>query len=260
MDRNYVDCSLKDKIATVTIDNPPVNTLSDETRSELEAAFDSLASNIENVSVVILTGAGEKSFAAGANIKDFPNLDPEKARVRLKKGKERFLKIENFERPIICAINGLCLGAGLELAMCCDIRIAADHAKLGQPEINLGVIPGSGGTQRLSRLVGEGIAKELIYTGRFVSAEESKSIGLVNKVVPLENLMDEAMEMAKLLTSKPPLALRAAKDTIHKGLNMTLDQGLDLEIEQWSHLCSTEDQKEGAAAFIEKRKPVFVGR
>jgi enoyl-CoA hydratase len=260
MPRNYVNYKLEDKIAIVTIDNPPMNPLSDNTRTDLEAVFGELNENIENVGVVILTGAGEKAFVAGADIKVFPTLNPENAKPRLKKNKERSHRIENFIRPVICAINGFCLGGGLELAMCCDIRIAAAHAKLGQPEINLGVIPGSGGTQRLTRLVGEGIAKELILTGQFIDAEEAWRIGLVNKVVPKENLMEEAMEMARLLLSKPPLALRAAKEAIHQGVSMTLDQGLDLEIERWSYLCATEDQKEGATAFIEKRKPVFKGR
>jgi enoyl-CoA hydratase len=260
MAKKFVDYTLEDKIAIVTIDNPPMNPLSDDTRADLSAVFDELIENIQNISVVILTGAGDKAFVAGADIKVFPGLDPEKGRERLKKGKLRNLKIEHFERPVICAINGYCLGGGLELAMCCDIRIAADHAKLGQPEINLGLIPGAGGTQRLARLVGEGIAKELVFTGKFIDAEEAKSIGLVNKVVPKETLMDEAMEMAKLLASKPLLALRAAKETIHKGYSMTLEQGLELEIDHWSYLCGTEDQKEGAAAFIEKRKPVFKGK
>jgi len=260
MARKFVKSVIQDKIAIVTIDNPPMNALSDDTVNDLEAVFDALYDNIENVSVVILTGAGEKAFVAGANIKVFPILNPEKAKSRLKRSKQRLLKIENIERPIICAINGFCLGAGLELAMCCDIRIASDDAKLGQPEINVGLMPGAGGTQRLTRLVGEGIAKELIYTGRFIDAEEGMTLGLINKVVPKESLMTEAMEMASLLASKPPLAIRAAKETIHQGVNMTLSQGLDLEIERWSYLCGTEDQKEGASAFIEKRKPIFVGR
>jgi enoyl-CoA hydratase len=260
MGHKLVKYILQDQIATVTIDNPPMNPLSDDTRSDLQAVFDELENIIENVRVVILTGAGEKAFVAGADIKVFPTLNPEKARVRLTKAKQIFLKIEHFERPIICAINGFCLGAGLELAMCCDIRIAADHAKLGQPEINLGLIPGAGGTQRITRLVGEGVAKELIFTGRFIDAHEAKSIRLVNKVVSKQNLRDEAMQTAKLLASKPPLALMAAKETIHTGLSMTLEGGLDLEIDRWCYLCGTEDQKRGAAAFIEKREPIFVGR
>lgn len=259
MTREFVNYSLQHQIAVVVIDNPPMNALTDKTREDLESVFYELNSNIENVAVVIVTGSGEKAFVAGADIKVFPALYPENAKPRLRKNKERFLLIENFERPTICGINGFCLGGGLELAMCCDIRIAAVHAKLGLPEINLGIIPGTGGTQRLTRLVGEGIAKELIYTGRHISAEEAKDIGLVNKVVKKEQLLDAAKDMASLIATKPPLALRSAKETIHQGADMTLQQGLDLEIEKWSYLCSTEDQKEGAAAFIEKRKPVFKG-
>jgi enoyl-CoA hydratase/carnithine racemase len=161
---------------------------------------------------------------------------------------------------VICAINGYCLGAGLELAMCCDIRVASSQAQLGQPEINVGVIPGGGGTQRLPRLVGAGRAKELIYTGKFIGAEEAARIGLVNRVVEPEMLMDEVMELAALIADKPPLGIRAAKESITRGLNMTLLEGLELESYHWSYLCGTEDQKEGARAFIEKRKPVFKGR
>ncbi|MBW2058657.1 MAG: enoyl-CoA hydratase/isomerase family protein [Deltaproteobacteria bacterium] len=260
MSRKYVSCTIEDRIAVVTIDNPPMNALSDAAREELDEVFEELDENIENAMAVILTGAGEKAFVAGADIKVFPTLNPEIARRRLKRGKALLLKIENFDRPVICAINGFCLGLGLELAMCCDIRIAAEHAKLGQPEINVGVIPGAGGTQRLARLVGEGIAKELIYTGRFIDAQEAQRIGLVNKVVPGNELRREAMEMAEGIAGKPPLAVRAAKEAIHQGLSMALDQGLEIEIDRWSYLCGTEDQKEGAAAFIEKRKPVFKGR
>lgn len=260
MKKRYVACEINQKIAIVTINNPPVNALSDETRDDLEAVFDHLGTVVTEIGSVILIGAGEKAFVAGADVKVFPTLSPETAKARLKRNKERYYQIENFQRPVICAINGFCLGGGLELAMCCDIRIAADHATLGLPEINLGVMPGSGGTQRLARLVGEGIAKDLIFTGRFISAEEAKDIGLVNKVVPKEALLKEAVELGNLLAAKPPLALKAAKESIHNGLSGSLDEGLSLEIERWSALCATEDQKEGAKAFLEKRKPVFRGR
>jgi enoyl-CoA hydratase/carnithine racemase len=260
MNGRYVTYEIRERIAIVTINNPPMNALSEETRDDLQSAFDHLNEVITDIRAVILTGTGDKAFIAGADIKVFPTLNPETAKARLKRNKERYYQIERFPHPVICAINGYCLGGGLELAMCCDIRIAADHAKLGQPEVNLGVIPGSGGTQRLARLVGEGIAKELIFTGRLISAEEAMNIGLVNKVVPKETLLNEVQELGKLLADKPPLALMAAKETIHRGLNMNLDEGLDLEIDRWSALCATEDQKEGARAFLEKRKPVFKGR
>ena len=255
----FVSYEIENGIATVTIDNPPMNPLTEGVRDQLIATFQELDSKKDEIKVVILTGKG-KAFIAGADIKAFPELTPETAKERLKKSRRMYLKVEQLERPVICAINGYCLGAGLELSMCCDIRIAASKAQLGQPEINVGVIPGGGGTQRLPRLVGAGIAKELIYTGKFISAEEAARIGLVNKVVEPEKLLDEAMEMARLIASKPVLGVRAAKEAINRGLNMALSEGLEVEAYHWSYLCGTEDQKEGAAAFIEKREPVFRGR
>jgi enoyl-CoA hydratase len=259
MSDKLVTYTIDDFIAIITIDNPPMNPLTTELRDQLLAILDELDSKKDEIKVVILTAKG-KAFMAGADIKSFPELTQEKAKARLEKGKQLYLKVEQFERPILCAINGYCLGAGLELAMCCDIRIASSKAQLGQPEINVGVIPGGGGTQRLPRLVGAGIAKELIFTGKFISADQAARIGLVNKVVELERIMDEAMEMATLIASKPPLGIRAAKEAIDRGLNMTLLEGLELEAYHWSYLCGTEDQKEGARAFIEKRKPVFAGK
>ena len=255
----FVSYEIENGIATVTIDNPPMNPLTADVRDQLITTFQELDSKKDEIKVVILTGKG-KAFMAGADIKAFPELTPEKAKDRLKKSRRMYLGVEQLERPVICAINGYCLGAGLELSMCCDIRIAASKAQLGQPEINVGVIPGGGGTQRLPRLVGAGIAKELIYTGKFISAEEAARIGLVSKVVEPGELLDEAMEMARLIASKPVLGVRAAKEAINRGLNMALSEGLEVEAYHWSYLCGTEDQKEGAAAFIEKRKPIFRGR
>lgn len=259
MTDRLVTYTIDNAIAIVTIDNPPMNPLTTELREQLMTTFDELDTKKDEIRVVILTAQG-KAFMAGADIKSFPGLTQEGGRARMKTGRQLYLKVEQFERPVICAINGYCLGGGLELAMCCDIRIASSKAQLGQPEINVGVIPGGGGTQRLPRLVGAGIAKELIYTGKFISAEEAARIGLVNKVTEPEQLMDEAMDMASLIASKPPLGIRAAKEAINRGLNMTLLEGLEVEADHWSYLCGTEDQKEGARAFIEKRKPVFQGR
>jgi len=253
---NYV---IENDIAIITINNPPMNPLITAVRDQLSAIMGELSERLHDVKVVILTGTG-KAFVAGADIKSFPELDQEKAKARLKQTRPLYQQMEDFTRPVICAINGYCLGGGLELAMSCDIRIASSTAQFGQPEINLGIIPGGGGTQRLPRLVGAGVAKELIYTGKFISAERAYSIGLVNVVVEPDKLMDEAKEMAALIASKPVLAVRAAKEAINHGLNMTLHEGLDLEAIHWSYLCGTEDQKEGAAAFIEKRKPNFVGK
>jgi enoyl-CoA hydratase/carnithine racemase len=251
--------SIENAVALITIDNPPMNPLTTELRNQLVALFDELDAKKDEIRVAVLTGKG-KAFMAGADIKSFPELTQEKAKARLKEGRHLYLTVEQFERPVICAINGYCLGAGLELAMCCDIRVASSQAQLGQPEINVGVIPGGGGTQRLPRLVGAGRAKELIYTGKFIGAEEAARIGLVNKVVEPEKLMDEVMEMAALIAAKPPLGIRAAKEAINRGLNMTLHEGLEVEAYHWSYLCGSEDQKEGAKAFIEKRKPVFKGK
>lgn len=260
MTGRLVDYTLEDKIAVVTVDNPPINIMTEETREVLGAVMDDLNRNIEKIRAVIITGAGQKAFVPGADVRVYMTLNPESARLRLKRAKEIYCKIEHFVRPVICAINGYCLGSGFELAMCCDIRIAAAHAKLGLPEINLGIIPGSGATHRLARFVGEGIAKELIYTGRVIDAEEAKCLGLVNRVVSKDDLMVEARDMAQLLAGKAPLALRAAKATIREGIGTNPEEALDLEIERASALCGTEDQKEGAAAFLEKRKPVFRGR
>ena len=251
---------LSSGIAVVTIDNPPMNALSEQVKHALEAVFGELNARIEEVKVVILTGAGGKVFVAGADIKELPGLNPQKARARFRRSRQLFLNIERFDRPVICAIDGLCLGGGLELAMCCDIRIATEKSTFGQPEINLGILPGGGGTQRLPRLVGMGIAKELIFTGRLIKAEEARNIGLVNGVVPSGEHMKKAEEIAQVLCEKAPLALRAAKEVIGRGMNMTLENGLILEADLGSFLYGTEDQKEGALAFLEKRKPGFKGK
>lgn len=170
------------------------------------------------------------------------------------------LKVENLPKPVIAAVNGYALGGGLELAMACDIRIAADTAKLGQPEINLGLSPGYGGTQRLPRLVGKGMAKLLILTGDMIDAQEALRIGLVEKVVPLAELMDEAKALAKKLATKPPLTLAACKEAINLGLELDLERGLSIESFEFGVLSTTEDYEEGTTAFLEKRKPVFKGR
>ena len=259
MGEQVVGCVIEDEIAIITINNPPMNSLTNAVREQLSAMMREVREKQDEIKVVILTGAG-KAFVAGADIKSFPELTQEKAKARLMTTRPFYQQFEDFARPVIRAVNGYCLGGGLELAMSCDIRIASTAAQFGQPEINLGIIPGGGGTQRLPRLVGSGIAKELIYTGKFISAERAEAIGLVNLVVKPEELMAEAKQMAALIASKPLLAVRAAKEAINHGLNMTLHEGLDLESFQWSYLCGTEDQKEGAKAFIEKRKPKFVGR
>lgn len=260
MEKQFVNYTLEDGIATVTIDHPPANALDTQTRLELADVFDELTTKKGEVRVVILTSAGEKFFVSGSDIKRFIDMTPETSMASVKQALGGALKIEQFEAPVICAIKGYCLGGGLELAMCCDIRIAAEDSKLGQPEVNLSVIPGGGATQRLARLVGPGIAKELIYTGRQITAQEAQSIGLINKAVPKEMVLEEAKKMAKLIAAKGPLAVRAAKKAINRGLNMTLQQGLELEMDYFSGLFVHEDPKEGAKAFLEKRPPEFKGK
>lgn len=258
MPEKLVSYELNDRIAIITIDNPPRNVFSLDVRAELEEILDELEERKPEVHVVVLTGNG-KTFIAGADIRTFLDMSPEKAKSFLKKRRPLFQKIERFERPVICAINGYCLGAGLELALCCDIRIAAEGVKLGSPEVNVGVIPGAGGTQRLPRLVGLGKAKEMIFTGRMLEATEALSIGLVNQVVPPHVLMDHVIELAANLAAKSPLVLCAAKEAIDRGLNMSLEEGLESEASHWAWICGTEDQKEGARAFLEKRKPDYKG-
>lgn len=257
--RELISCKIEDGIGLVTLDNPPVNAISEDMKRDIVSLFDELKRKRKKLQALILTGAG-KAFVAGADITEFVTLTQESARARLQRSRQMWSRLEQFEIPMICAINGYCLGGGLEMAMICDLRIASEKAKLGQAEINVGTIPGAGGTQRLPRLVGEGIAKELVLTGRIVTAEEAAKFHLVNKVVPHDSLLEEATKLAQVICSKPPISIRAAKEAINRGLNMTLTQGLELEADLWCYLCGTEDQKEGARAFIDKRKPIYSGK
>jgi len=259
MKRDFVNYTLEDGIALVTIDHPPANSLDAQTRNELGDTFDELSGRLDEVRVVILTSAGEKIFVSGADIKMLRDRTQAESKETGKVSRAVSQKVEEFGAPVICAIKGYCLGGGMELAMCCDLRIASDNSQFGQPEVNLGIIPGAGGTQRLPRLVGAGIAKELIYTARIVDAQEAHRIGLINRVVPLEKVIDEARGMAKLIAGKGPLAVRAAKKAINQGLDVPLLRGLELEAEFFSGLMDTDDKKEGTTAFLEKRKAVFKG-
>ncbi len=250
----------RDGIAIVTINRPKVlNALNATVIEELGRCFSELKDDPE-VGAVILTGAGEKAFVAGADISGLVELDPLEGKMFAEKGQAVFNLIENLGKPVIAAINGYALGGGCELAMACTIRIASEKAKLGQPEVNLGIIPGYGGTQRLPRLVGKGIAMELILTGRMVDAQEAYQIGLVNKVVPPEKLMDEAVEMAKTILSKGPLAVKFAMEAVNRGLEVNLEEGLKIEADLFGMCCATEDKVEGTKAFLEKRKPNFKGK
>lgn len=249
------------KIASVTINRPDkLNALNMKVMQELGAAFDELGAD-DNVRVIIVTGAGEKAFVAGADISELnAHGDPAHATAHAKFGHALAFKVERVAKPVIMAINGFALGGGLELAMAGDIRIAAESARLGQPEINLGLIPGFGGTQRLPRLVGRGMAKLMIYGGDHITAQEAYRIGLVDKVVPLSLLHEEARLLARHLASKPPVALAMAKAAINDGVEVDIERGCAIEAANFGLLFSTEDRIEGTSAFLQKRKPEFKGK
>ena len=247
-------------IATVTINRPKVlNALSVETTRELGAAMDAVAAD-PAARAVIITGAGDRAFVAGADIGVLATYGPVEARDAAYLGQSTFDKVEECPKPVIAAINGFALGGGCELALACHIRLAADSAKIGVPEINLGVIPGHGGTQRLVRLLGKGRALELICTGDHISAEEAARIGLVNAVYPADELMQQARELAEKFASKPPVALRYALEAVNQGVNATLKEGQAIEAHLFGLCFSTEDQSEGMSAFLEKRKAEWKGR
>ena len=251
---------VKDRIAYVTINRPQVlNALNIETVEELSKVFSEIE-KYEKVASVILTGAGEKAFVAGADINELAKLDALGGREFSLNGQRIFNQIENLDKPVIAAVNGFALGGGCELALACTLRVAAETAKFGQPEVNLAIIPGYGGTQRLARLVGKGRALEMVLTGNMVSAEEAYRIGLVNRVAPLSELMDEAKKLAETIMFKGPLAIKLAMVAINQGLQMSLQQGLQLEASLFGLACATEDMKEGTSAFLEKRKAAFKGR
>lgn len=259
MARDYVNYVIEEGIALVTINHPPVNALDQKTVSELGQAMDELEKRPE-AKIIILTGGGDKAFVAGADITAFTGLTRVTAEQFALSIESVLLKMEGSKKVVICAINGLALGGGCEVAMACDIRIASEKAKLGQPEVNLGVIPGAGGTQRLPRLVGRGRAMELVFTADMISAEEARAIGLVNRVVPPGSLLEEAKKMAKKILSKGPVAITLAKRAINEGLEMDLKEGLKLEAKLFGELFDTSDMKEGVKAFLEKRPARFENR
>lgn len=250
----------KDRVAHVTLNRPEVlNALNAQTITALDVVFEDIARD-DAIGVVILTGAGEKAFAAGADISELIKQDPLSGRVTAERGQSVLRRLETLGKPSIAAINGFALGGGCELAMACTIRIASDRAKIGQPEVNLGIIPGYAGTQRLSRLVGKGVALDLVLTGRIVDAAEALRIGLVTRVVPGTELQAAASAIAQTLLDKGPLALQAAMDVIDRGYDMDFDDACALEATRFAVLCGSEDMKEGLAAFLEKRKPRFKGK
>lgn len=249
-----------ERIATLTFNRPDkLNAVNLELLAELGDAFRSLSLNA-GVGAVILTGAGEKAFVAGSDIGVLAAYDKDAAKKYSETGNKLLSYIQNFPKPVIAAINGFALGSGCEIAMACHIRIASENAKFGQPEVNLGLIPGHGGTQRLARIVGIGKAMELILTGSVIDAKEALRLGLVNKVVPLAGLKPEAEEMAKIILAKAPTAVAAAIKALNNNLEMSLARGLSEEADIFGECFTTQDMKEGTKAFLEKRKPEFPGR
>ncbi len=257
--QQHVNFCTDGAVGVVLINNPPVNALNAKVMVELKRIIDQLEKNNE-LRAVILAGAGEKNFVAGADIKEFPNLTESTGRELSLNGHGIFTRLENLKIPVICAIHGYALGAGLELALACDIRIADEKALLGLPEVTLGIIPGYGGTQRLPRLVGLGKAKELIFSGESINAEEAYRIGLIDKLVPSGKALDEAKVLADKIASRGPVAVSKAKSAMNLGLDITLNEGIKIEAQYFGELCVTEDKVEGVRAFIEKRKAEFKGR
>lgn len=249
--------SVENRVATITINQPDsLNALTAEILTEIGEAIDVVEAD-ESIRVLVITGTGEKSFVAGANIKGFVEMDIDQGTEFSKLGNDVFYKLSTLRQPTIAAVNGYALGGGTELAIACDIRIASENAVFGQPEVGLGIPPGFGGTQRLPRLINPSIAKELIFTGRNVRADEAKEIGLVNKVVPQADLMNEVLSLANQITKQAPCAVEKSKQLINEGLDMPITDGIQMESEGFGSLFGTEDQKNGAKAFINKEKPTF---
>lgn len=246
--------------ANITINRPQaLNALNKETILEISLRIAD-ARQDENVKVIVITGVGDRAFCAGADLNMMKNINAYKGMRLSQIGQKLTKEIEELEKPVIAAINGYALGGGLELAMACDLRIASENAKLGQPEVNVGLIPGWGGTQRLPQFVGKGKAKEMIFTGKRIDAKTAEQLGLVNKVVPLEQLKSTVEKLASELMNKPPIAIELAKQLINSSIETDLKVGLRNEAEAFGVLTSTEDFTEGVTAFLEKRKPQYKGR
>ena len=251
---------VEDGLAVVTFNRPKaLNALNDALLTEFDQALDAAMAD-EEVRVLILTGAGEKAFVAGADITELATFGPLQAKVFARKGQRVIGKLQALPIPAIAAVNGFALGGGSEMALACDFIYAAETATFGLPEITLGIIPGFGGTQRLPRLVGANMAKELIFTGRMVPAPEAREIGLVNKVCAPDSLMEEVKKTAKAIAAKGRVSLRAAKEAINTGLDADLDTGLSVECDAFALCMASEDAKEGTTAFLEKRKAAFTGK
>lgn len=259
---NYRNLLLEkqDGVALITVNRPEaLNALNPDTLEELFSAFTALGQD-HDVDVVLITGAGEKAFVAGGDISVMADLGPLQARDVARRAQKLFCLIEKLPKVVIAVVNGFALGGGCELAMACDIRLAADTARLGQPEVNLGIIPGWAGTQRLPRLVGKGVAKHLLYTGDMLDAERSLQVGLVTEVFPPAELLPAARALAARIAAKPQVAVKLIKEAVDNGLEMSSERAFEYEADLFGLCFATEDQKEGMAAFLEKRKPAWKNR
>ena len=251
---SFVNVDLQGAVAVLTIDRPKaLNALNPEVLADLKAAFEGLDQN--TVRCVVLTGAGDKSFVAGADIGSMSTMTRAEGEAFGKLGNDIFLMIESFPLPVIAAVNGFALGGGCELAMSCDIRICSDNAMFGQPEVGLGITPGFGGTQRLPRLVGMGMAKQLLYTARNIDAAEALRIGLVNAVHPQADLMEAALKMANGIAKNAPIAVRACKKAVNEGMQVSIDKAVEIEEKLFGGCFETHDQVEGMACFLSREKP-----
>ncbi len=250
----------EDRVAILSINRPKaLNALNNDTLLEIKSAIVDIKEDT-GIDVLIITGAGDKAFVAGADISFMQPLSAIEGRAFGALGQEVFRMIEAMEKPVIAAVNGFALGGGCELAMCCDFRIASTKAKFGQPEVGLGITPGFGGTQRLPRLVGSGMAKQMLYTADVIDANEALRVGLVNSVVEPEELMDFVKKIAKRIISKAQVAVRLSKAAANEGMQTDIDRGMTIEADVFGLCFATADQKEGMSAFVEKRKPGFIGK
>ncbi len=249
----------KENIGIIKFNRPrQLNAINDEVMKELNEILDDIGKK-DNIKVLILTGEG-RAFIAGADIAFLTNLSPLEARSFVRAGQELFFKIENLPIPVIACVNGFALGGGMEIAMACDFIYSSDKAKFGQPEVNLGIMPGFGGTQRLSRLVGKAIAKELCMTGRIINAKEAEELGIVNKVFPHDKLWEETINIAKVISQKGMVSLRAIKRSIDRGFDLDIRSGCYMEADNFALCFASSDAKEGLNAFLEKRTPKFTGK
>jgi enoyl-CoA hydratase len=253
-------CEVREEVARVTLNRPHVlNALNSSVFDELEAVFRTLAGN-RDVRIILLTGAGEKAFAAGADINEIAKSDVATGEAKARRGQAVLRFIETCGKPVIACINGFALGGGCELALACTMRLASDTARMGQPEVKLGLVPGYGGTQRLPRLVGQSMALKLLLTGEMIGAAEALRIGLVEEVVPPERLMERAEAIARTMAAMAPLAMAGCMEAVRWGGELGLEAALEVEAEIFGRLCGTADKDEGTRAFLEKRTPVWVGR